>query len=833
MADNYNLSYTRSQVDTAIGRALNPDTTPTSGHTTKLVTSHGVAAKISELSDSVNTQVTQIGSNLGDLSQLETTDQTSAVAAINEIKSGLDNVSTDAASITYTDTNSIGATDVQDALDSISESVDMGYDEILSSTPELSTVTTVADTITAGNTYRITVSNVSSGSVVSVSIGSTSSATERTELADTEVTEGQIVTYIPTVSATHWRLWVADASCTITIEKKVTVVDSINEINSTIDTLDGQIDDLNDNLYIYTDVESSLGEWQTGSSVTLVDDGDHNATITVSASKAGRVGFQVNVSAGTELLISYHIEKTTTQGGSWGIGTAFNSTWSNITPASGTAANSSGVTSEDVEFSFIVPSDSCYIYMSGANYYDSGSQTLTITNFQAWVKDNPKEYVDGEIESLRTDLETQIADSEYDLIDFEDEWSTNDSSVISYTRSDDDIVITIASATRLKRCGFDISSISVGETLYIDFTSSTEIVFGVGESLSSAWSWVGNYSNSFYFTKTSSSQIYIYIPANSYSAGTTLTLTGFKVYKAISSEAVYEKVTALESYAFMPSSYIPIKEGYDTLMSLSSSTGAQGSTIYGNYFVQGFTYAYTYLRIYNLSTTEFVQQVDLPTFSNTRYHANTISFSGTKYDDGDDFPLLYICSGYTDSSSVSTSEVYVVRIAGTSGSWTTELIQTITLDFGVADDWTEFVCDPVNDRAWINMDSNNDYICVDLPDITDAEVTINASTTVIDSFTTKSFTLGLTTKSSGQGRFFYHNRVYWVSGVPSYTGEGDEALYVCVDNVLTHCTEAVVPLKNFGLANGTSNTYEPEGCFIWNDDFYVCYRTFIAKLIQN
>lgn len=71
MADNYNLSYTRSQVDTAIGRALNPDTTPTSGHTTKLVTSHGVAAKISELSDSVNTQVTQIGSKLDEYTGMD------------------------------------------------------------------------------------------------------------------------------------------------------------------------------------------------------------------------------------------------------------------------------------------------------------------------------------------------------------------------------------------------------------------------------------------------------------------------------------------------------------------------------------------------------------------------------------------------------------------------------------------------------------------------------------------------------------------------------------------------------------------------------------------
>lgn len=63
MADEqkYNLTYSGSDVNTAVGRALNPDTTPTSGHTAKLVTSAGVAAKIEELNTNVGTQLTQIG----------------------------------------------------------------------------------------------------------------------------------------------------------------------------------------------------------------------------------------------------------------------------------------------------------------------------------------------------------------------------------------------------------------------------------------------------------------------------------------------------------------------------------------------------------------------------------------------------------------------------------------------------------------------------------------------------------------------------------------------------------------------------------------------------
>lgn len=45
MAD-YNSSYTGPQIDTAVGKALNPDTTPTE-NSTNLITSGGVYAALS------------------------------------------------------------------------------------------------------------------------------------------------------------------------------------------------------------------------------------------------------------------------------------------------------------------------------------------------------------------------------------------------------------------------------------------------------------------------------------------------------------------------------------------------------------------------------------------------------------------------------------------------------------------------------------------------------------------------------------------------------------------------------------------------------------------
>lgn len=62
----YNLSYTRYEVDEAVGRVKNPDTTPSLGHTTSLVTSHGVAEKIQGVGVKV-----QAGSGEADLNFMD------------------------------------------------------------------------------------------------------------------------------------------------------------------------------------------------------------------------------------------------------------------------------------------------------------------------------------------------------------------------------------------------------------------------------------------------------------------------------------------------------------------------------------------------------------------------------------------------------------------------------------------------------------------------------------------------------------------------------------------------------------------------------------------
>ena len=281
----------------------------------------------------------------------------------------------------------------------------------------------------------------------------------------------------------------------------------------------------------------------------------------------------------------------------------------------------------------------------------------------------------------------------------------------------------------------------------------------------------------------------------------------------------------VNKYIFTPSSYIPITESHEVY---GSTHCYQGCALYGNYLVSISNSSITQLCIYNLETkTVIASSIALPTFQNTRFHGNTLSFSNTKYDTNDEFPLLYCCTGSTITTSSSEGQVYVVRIVNNESVYSTELIQTITLDFGIVNGWNEFVVDAENNRAWITGSGKRFYICVALPSIGE-DVTINNDTPLIDSFDIKHARTGVSTSSSGQDKFFYKGRIYSANGVPGYTGQGVDALYISVDNTLTHCREAVAPLKNYGI------TQEPEACFIWRNELYVVMKLgTIHKLIQN
>jgi hypothetical protein len=229
------------------------------------------------------------------------------------------------------------------------------------------------------------------------------------------------------------------------------------------------------------------------------------------------------------------------------------------------------------------------------------------------------------------------------------------------------------------------------------------------------------------------------------------------------------------------------------------------------------------LKVYNLATKAFVMNVIVSGVA-TNTHSNTISFSGVKYDEADPFPLLYIPTGNLQGGT-SVSDVYVVRLSGDMTSLTATIIQTIHLDFGT---WTEWFCDADKGRGWVKT-GNNDFLrfrCYDIPDITEAEVTITQNDTALADFSIPPVERGNGIKShEHQGCFYSKGRIYFTAGNPNSTGE--DGTYLEVINVRNKCRDAVIWLTDMGLTEGTSARYEPESCFIWRDQLYIAFPSFI------
>ncbi|VIG90838.1 tail fiber protein [Clostridioides difficile] len=73
-----------------------------------------------ELTNSIETAKTELNNKIGDTTQLETTDKTSLVGALNEVKTSVDSIETTAEKTSYNNaTSNLTATNVQGAIDEI------------------------------------------------------------------------------------------------------------------------------------------------------------------------------------------------------------------------------------------------------------------------------------------------------------------------------------------------------------------------------------------------------------------------------------------------------------------------------------------------------------------------------------------------------------------------------------------------------------------------------------------------------------------------------------------------------------------------------------------
>lgn len=317
-------------------------------------------------------------------------------------------------------------------------------------------------------------------------------------------------------------------------------------------------------------------------------------------------------------------------------------------------------------------------------------------------------------------------------------------------------------------------------------------------------------------------------------AGDTLTISNFRATMSVDVDLMYEMLNNLESSTISavqsdpgivaPSSSLPPIYGYERYMSVQ---GTQGAGITGDYLAVALNKT---INLYNMSTKEQIQSgITMPTFPISNAHFNTVNFGVEKYDSSDVLPLLYLSSGYANSNN--DTQIYVCRLAGELGSMSMSLVQTITIDHTSTSSWTEGVIDTENQRLWVKYGACS-YMCWNLPALSAGDITL-ASGTAIEQFVLTQVPYAFGTSSiSYQGHCFKHGKIWCAAGVPTYGTETDEQSKIIVVDTHNKCRCAIVSLADMGLKNNNSTTYESEAVFFWNNDLYVCYRSFIAKIIK-
>ena len=121
---------------------------------------------------------------------------------------------------------------------------------------------------------------------------------------------------------------------------------------------------------------------------------------------------------------------------------------------------------------------------------------------------------------------------------------------------------------------------------------------------------------------------------------------------------------------------------------LCKMIGAQDGAIYGNYLFRfrsrGYGYAYD-LRDLGDTYTEIspIAEFQLDKSDIIAPHSNAVVFGNEKYDEGDEFPLLYsnIYNNYRKEEDKLVGITCVYRITRSEGGFDTELVQLIEIGF--------------------------------------------------------------------------------------------------------------------------------------------------------
>lgn len=260
--------------------------------------------------------------------------------------------------------------------------------------------------------------------------------------------------------------------------------------------------------------------------------------------------------------------------------------------------------------------------------------------------------------------------------------------------------------------------------------------------------------------------------------------------------------------------YVSIQE-ITKYMNQSSSGSVQGADCYGDYLFQ-FQDKNAAVFVYNLKEKKYLGKVTLT--PNNNNHCNNASFSRIFYQEGDEFPLIYV----SGSGSGTYNQVQVYRITRKGSSFSIEQIQEIVLPKASTKNnlyWTGIILDNNSNYMYIYGNMNGAQIAkIHLPDIRQPLVTLSDED-ILEQFTLDKFI-------HQQGANIKDGLLYIFDGVPAW---GDTNYLRIIDlSGKKDIVKINIMEKGFKV--------EPEGTFFYNGELFCTTNNsgiYKFKLITN
>lgn len=245
--------------------------------------------------------------------------------------------------------------------------------------------------------------------------------------------------------------------------------------------------------------------------------------------------------------------------------------------------------------------------------------------------------------------------------------------------------------------------------------------------------------------------------------------------------------------------YVYIQEITKYMNQSSGGVSVQGADCYGDYLFQ-FQDKNAAVYIYNLKEKKYLGKVSLK--PNNNNHCNNTSFSRIFYQEGDEFPLIYV----SGSGSGTYNQVQVYRITRSGSSFSLEQVQEIILPKASSANnlyWTGAILDNDNNYMYIYGNMNGAQIVrFNIPEAHQASVSLNDKD-ILEQFTLDKFT-------HQQGANIKDGLLYVFDGVPAW---GDTN-YLRIIDLKNKKELAKINIMEKGFK------VEPEGTFFYKKELY-------------